>query len=292
MHRTAAGNIQAATLTTGVVDARRATRCSTATSGRAPASCSSISRRCRIDYNLSDNHRLSGIDATIWVERDPDYLNSGDVRFPGAPNYRSSTRSARCTRCTLRSTLLANIVNELRAGITAFGGASYFGEPRATAPQTFADQDGYAIDFDADIGLTNWHVRNRAELAQRADATNIDEHADLAAGLAQPQLRRRPGCARRRGRTRRTDGAGINLGFNTTQRSGDRLFTTTNFPGASGGAAHRRARTLRAADRTGHRRHWSGGAGSGHQQVRRARAAYARGHASTCSRGSCRTRGA
>ena len=26
--------------------------------------------------------------AMIWAERDPDYLNSADANFPGAPNYR------------------------------------------------------------------------------------------------------------------------------------------------------------------------------------------------------------
>ena len=31
---------------------------------------------------------------------------------------------------------------------------------KATAPQTFEDLNGYAIDFDANIGLTNWHTTN------------------------------------------------------------------------------------------------------------------------------------
>ena len=42
----------------------------------------------RMDYNVTDNHRLSGSFAMIWAQRDPDYLNSADARFPGAPNYR------------------------------------------------------------------------------------------------------------------------------------------------------------------------------------------------------------
>ena len=48
----------------------------------------------RVDYNATEKHRLSGSYATIWAKRDPDYLNSADARFPGAPVYRlfTSTR--------------------------------------------------------------------------------------------------------------------------------------------------------------------------------------------------------
>jgi hypothetical protein len=101
----------------------------------------------RLDYNITDNHRLTGTWAYIYAERDPDYLNGADARFVGAPNYRlfSSTRP-RYT-ATLRSTLSTNVVNELTMGITALGGASNFGNDSSNGPQTFEDQGGYAIDF-------------------------------------------------------------------------------------------------------------------------------------------------
>ena len=70
---------------------------------------------------------------------------------------------------------------------------------------------------------------------------------------------------------------GINLGFDTTNDPAAALFTTRrNFPGASAGAAHRRARALRAADRAGRRRHRPGGARRRDQPVRRVRSATAR----------------
>src|SRR6185436_11378508 len=110
----------------------------------------------RVDYNLTDKHRLTGSFSQIWAQRDPDYLNAVDARFPGAPNYRFFHSKRPLTSITLRSTLGPNVVNELRGGITALGGASYFGDDSSNGPQTFEDEDGYAIDFDGNIGLTNW----------------------------------------------------------------------------------------------------------------------------------------
>jgi hypothetical protein len=119
----------------------------------------------RIDYNINDNHRLSGSYAIIWAQRDPDYLNSADARFPGAPNDRLFKSTRPIHTYTLRSTLSQNIVNEARVGITAKGGASYFGDIGGDrpGPGSFADQGGYAVDFAANIdggGLTNWWATN------------------------------------------------------------------------------------------------------------------------------------
>src|SRR5262249_37033847 len=114
----------------------------------------------RLDYNLTEKHRLSGSYQVIWSERDPDYLNSVDSRFPGAPNYRFFHSKRPLTSIALRSTLSSNMVNEVRVGITAKGGASYFGDPRSNGPQTFDDEAGFAIDFDENIGLTNWFATN------------------------------------------------------------------------------------------------------------------------------------
>lgn len=113
----------------------------------------------RIDYNLTDKHRLSASSQFIKAERDPDYLNNADVRFPGAPNFRLFSSTRPLHSLALRSALSSSMVNELQGGITK-GGASYFGHDSSNGPQTFADQGGYAIDFDANIGLTNWFTNN------------------------------------------------------------------------------------------------------------------------------------
>ena len=112
----------------------------------------------KLDYNLTEKHRLSGSWATIWAKRDPDYLNGADARFPGAPVYRLFNSTRPLYTMSLRSTLSQNVVNELRGGVTAMGGSSNFGNVSSNGPQNFADQGGRGIDFDDDIGLTNWHT--------------------------------------------------------------------------------------------------------------------------------------
>jgi hypothetical protein len=123
----------------------------------------------RVDYNINDNHRLSGSYAIIWAERDPDYLNTADANFPGAPNSRLFKSTRPIHTYTLRSTLSQNIVNELRFGITAKGGSSNFGviEANRPGPASFDDLGGYAVDFDSSstggtgpLGLTNWYDQN------------------------------------------------------------------------------------------------------------------------------------
>ena len=187
----------------------------------------------RVDYNLSDNHRLSGSYAVIWAERDPDYLNGVDARFPGAPNYRFFHSKRPLGTMTLRSTLSKDIVNELKFGVTAKGGASYFGDMSSNGPQTFEDQGGYAVDFDANIGLTNWFATNGPSWRSVPtwEVTNSvtwqkNTHSLMFGGTwllsqgwenAQQMV------------------PGINLGFNTTLDPAAGLFNTTNFPNASGG---------------------------------------------------------
>ncbi len=109
----------------------------------------------RIDYNLTSNHRLSGTYNWQVVSRDPDQLNGGDVRFPGAPNYSHYISYRPLASVTLRSTLTPNVVNELRGG--GRWGPGYFGQLDSNGPQTFEDQGGYALG----LGLsTSWHVQN------------------------------------------------------------------------------------------------------------------------------------
>ena len=187
----------------------------------------------RIDYNITDSHRLSGSYAVIWAERDPDYLNAVDARFPGAPNYRFFHSKRPLGTLTLRSTLSKDIVNELKFGVTAKGGASYFGDMSSNGPQTFDDQDGYAIDFDANIGLTNWFATNSPSwrAVPTYEITNTatwqrNTHSLMFGGTwllsqgwenAQQMV------------------PALNLGFNTQFDPAAGLFTTANFSGASGG---------------------------------------------------------
>jgi hypothetical protein len=132
----------------------------------------------RLDFNLSDRHRLSGTYANIWAERDPDYLNNADRRFPGSPVYRLYYSVRPLYRAGLRSTLTPTLVSELSGGITALGGSSAFGSIASNGVPNFDDQTGFAVDLDpkanANNPLTNWHTENT--MSWRAAPTfSIDE---------------------------------------------------------------------------------------------------------------------
>ena len=115
----------------------------------------------RIDYNLTNNHRLAGTYNHFFESRAQDHINGADKRFPGSANYRQ-VRTTRPTRSlALRSTLTGSLVSELRGGITR-GERLFFGRGERDAPSvaTFADTNGYALNLDTNIGLTDWHVTN------------------------------------------------------------------------------------------------------------------------------------
>lgn len=182
----------------------------------------------KIDYNLTTRNRLSGSMSLIWAERDPDYLNGVDARFPGAPNYRLFNSKRPLESVALRSTLSSNMVNELRGGITALGGSSNFGNPLSNGPQTFDDIGGRAIVIPI---ATDWWATNNPSW-RSAPTVSIDDSVSWqrathninfggsilnsrAWEMAQNQV------------------PGITLGFNNTLDPAIGLFNTTNFPGAS-----------------------------------------------------------
>jgi len=187
----------------------------------------------RLDYNLTNRHRLGGSFSVISASRDPDYLNAYDSRFPGAPNYADYTSTRPILSVSLRSALTNNVVNEIRTGLTAFYGYSRFGSDRTNGTQSYADQDGYAIDFDADLGLTNWWNRN-APTWRAAPSFSFDEsltwqrgdHSVTMGGSILINTAEENG---------KQVVPGINLRFNTNNDPAVPLFNTTNFPGASSG---------------------------------------------------------
>jgi hypothetical protein len=185
----------------------------------------------RVDYNLTDRHRLSGSTQIIWAERDPDYLNNEDSRFPGSPNFTHYTSTRPLHTLTLRSTLSQNMVNELRGGITALGGSSSFGSASSNGPAGFADTNGYAIDLDANISLTNWHTDSTISW-RSAPTFSLDESLTWQRGAHSVNV---GGSLLH---VRAWENAqqfvpGINLRFNTANDPAAGLFNSTNFPGAS-----------------------------------------------------------
>jgi hypothetical protein len=193
----------------------------------------------RIDFNLSDRHRLSGTYNAIWVVRDPDQLNNSDRRFPTSNNYSKYTSNRPTRSLALRSTVTNNLVSELRGGWTR-GGGSYFGQESSNGIPTFTDTNGYAIDLDFDnvlgpgtAGLTNWHVVN-APTWRSGYSYSVDEsltwlkgkHSILTGGAV---------FLGRAWENGQQMVPAINLGFNSTVDPANGLFTTANFSGASAG---------------------------------------------------------
>jgi len=185
----------------------------------------------RIDVNLTENHRLSGSGQAIWAMRDPDYLNSADARFPGAPNYRVFRSTRPLYSATLRSTLGADMVNELRLGLTArWTGGSRFGQPDdPSIGGAFEDMDGYALDLS---GLaTEWYTTTTPSW-RAAPATSIDETVTWQKGthsLSFGGSYIKSSAWENRQRVVPT----VNLGFNSNEDPADFMFTGSNFPGAS-----------------------------------------------------------
>jgi hypothetical protein len=185
----------------------------------------------RMDYNITDRQRLSGSYAVLWAERDPDYLNAADGRFPGAPNYRLFTSKRPLASITHRATLSANTVNELRFGITAKGGSSSFGHMSSNGPQTFEDQGGFALNFDQNIGLTNWWTTNSPSW-RSVPTYSIDNSLTWQRGRHSVALG--GGYLLSSGwENAQQMVPGINIGLSTQFDPAAGLFTGANFPNAS-----------------------------------------------------------
>jgi hypothetical protein len=181
-----------------------------------------------MDYQLSTRHRLRGSAQAIWAERDPDYLNSADARFPGAPNYRLFNSTRPLYSVSLRSTLTSNLVNELRGGITALGGSSNFGNPKSNGPQSFDDLGGRAIVIPI---ATDWWTSNNPSW-RSAPTISIENNVTWQRGTHNFNF---GGSIlnSRAWENAQNQVPGLTLGFNNTFDPAIGLFNTTNFPGAS-----------------------------------------------------------
>ena len=108
----------------------------------------------RIDYNLSDAHRVSGSFNYQHINTTPDAPGGQQVRFPGFPIFGSLQSTRYSTTQSLRSTFGRDFVNELRVG--ASGGATFF-SPEKNAGMwegPVADQGGFQLNLNA-AGISN-----------------------------------------------------------------------------------------------------------------------------------------
>jgi carboxypeptidase family protein len=184
----------------------------------------------RIDYNINSSNRLSGTFNKIWQDRDPDQLNGFDQRFPDTPNFGHTVARRPQRSIALRSTLSSDLVNEFRVGITR-GERIFFGQPLGGGPDSFNDTNGYALTLG--LGLTNWHTRN-ALSGRSAYQYTFDETVNWQKGTHTILV----GGSAFLGRAwddNQMQVTGLNLGFDNANDPAASMFSTGNFPGASGG---------------------------------------------------------
>ncbi|HEX6974769.1 MAG TPA: TonB-dependent receptor, partial [Vicinamibacterales bacterium] len=224
--------INAATATTGTRSASNDPLYDTYV-WQSPATLFEHQPTVRLDYNLTQKHRLNGSFSVITAKRTPDYLNNADPRFPGAPNQRDFKSTRPLLSMTMRSTLTSNVVNELRGGLTAFYGASNFGYTSSiesrNGPSSFEDQGGYAITTPTNT--TDWFTSNNPSW-RSAPTYSIDETLTWLRGAHSMTFGGNVLIS-----NASSDGQqmvkGITLGFNTDFDPAASMFNTTNFPGAS-----------------------------------------------------------
>src|SRR5262245_11648486 len=122
----------------------------------------------RIDYDVSQNHRLTGSMNYRHINSTPDTTNNAQVPFPGFPQTGSQQSTRWTTSESLRSTLGSHLVNAARFGGT--GGATLCSpelNPSLWQGTGLGQTNGYRLDmFTACCGagfrLTNPNTGNTA----------------------------------------------------------------------------------------------------------------------------------
>jgi Carboxypeptidase regulatory-like domain/TonB-dependent Receptor Plug Domain len=185
----------------------------------------------RIDYNVTDKHRLSWSMTYTDLVSTPDTTNNREPNFPGFPNTGSQVSDRYITRGTLRSTLGANLVNEFTVG--GSGGATMF-SPEIAASQfsgtSVADQAGFLLNINSVGSITN--AASTGSYSAREGSTKVVENTlSWLRGTHSIQMG---------GAWTRTDIWLQNQQFVPTMNFGvdnndpaNGIFSTANFPGAS-----------------------------------------------------------
>jgi hypothetical protein len=111
----------------------------------------------RLDFNVTDRHRLSASMNYTKLLSTPDTTNNREPNFPGFPGFGNQHSDRYTTQLTLRSTLSQNLVNEFQVG--GSGGATLFSPeiaPSQYGGTSVADQGGFFLDINGDeLGITN-----------------------------------------------------------------------------------------------------------------------------------------
>jgi hypothetical protein len=184
----------------------------------------------RLDFNLTDRHRLSGSMNYTDLLSSPDTTNGREPQFPGFPNFGNQHSDRYTVQANLRSTLTSNLVNEFKIG--GSGGATMFSPeigPAQFGGTSFGDMGGYFLDIN-DMGISG--AASTGSYSAREATTRILENTlswlkgshNVQAGFAFTQadvwLENQQHVPT------------VTFGINSNDPADD-IFNTTNFPGAS-----------------------------------------------------------
>jgi hypothetical protein len=187
----------------------------------------------RVDVNLTDNHRLSGSFNVTRLLSTPDTTNNREPPFPGFPGTQNQHSDRYTVQTTLRSTLGASLVNELRVG--GSGGATLFGPENGInqfLDTPVADQRGFFLDINgSELGINN--PNPTANYSAREATTRVVENTlswlkgshsfQFGGGFTQQDV----------WLDNQQHVPVIQFGIDSNDPA-DALFSSANFPGSSG----------------------------------------------------------
>jgi hypothetical protein len=179
----------------------------------------------RLDYNLTDKHRITGTYYWQRFKSNPDLLNNVESPFPGLPNHGQQNSYRTTGSLGVRSTLTSNMVNEFKGG-WQWSPNDFFSNITA---DHFENMGGRAIVLPlvTDIWVTKTpQPRNTTTWSVSDDLSWLKGSHSFTFGGSFAGVHNRlnvydviPGQ--------------INMGFDTTNDPAAGFFTTANFPGAS-----------------------------------------------------------
>ena len=185
----------------------------------------------RIDYNITERHRASFSTTRNDLLSNPDTTNNRQFVYPGFPFHGLQDSDRYTLQGSVRSVLTTNLVNEFRLGAT--GGATKFSPDinpgMYDAP--VGNMAGYGIDWDVFRSINNpWTTAN---YSAREGSTKVIE--DTLNWLKGKHALSMGGSVTRADvwLLNKQHVPTVQLGMATGDPA-DAMFTTANFPGASG----------------------------------------------------------
>jgi hypothetical protein len=178
----------------------------------------------RLDYNLTDRHRLTGTYYWQRFKSNPDLLNNVESRFPGLPNHGQQNSYRTTGSMSLRSTLTSNMVNEFKGG-WQWSPNDFFAN---VTKDQFDNQGGYNLGLPLITGLTSTNApapRNTTTWSVSNDLSWLKGAHSLTFGGSFSGVHNRA--------NNYNLVPGVTIGFDTTNDPAAGLFTTANFVGAS-----------------------------------------------------------